>query len=332
LLQPVAIALALVTLLSAAPPSPTPIPEGTAGAGVGIQLLDIPVESQDDSRARANIVDNLTPGTTIQRRVTISNFDDVSRDAQVYAAASTIVDGKFSPDDGNPTELTTWISVDQPTVSLPAHHSTEVTVTIAVPEDAAESEQYATIWAQVNSATTGDVNTASRTGIRVYLSVGPGNGPPADFSIQELTTSRTADGTPQVHALVENTGGRAVDISGTVSLTGGPGETSAGPFTTSLATTILPGKTGTVTVPLAHGLIAGPWDAAVTLTSGVLVKETTATITFPESGETSVVETAGFPGWAVILIAVLALLIIAAVIVILRRRTRGATRVTVPSE
>jgi hypothetical protein len=303
-------------------PTPTPTPVTGAGAGVGIRLLDIPAASQDDPRARANIVDNLPPGTTIHRRITVSNFDDAPRDVQVYAAASTIADGKFSPDDNHPNELTSWITVDQPVVHLAAKQAIDVTVTIAVPADAPEAEQYATVWAQIGSPKTAGVNTASRAGVRVYLSVGPGNGPPADFAIQSLTASRTSDNIPQLTALIANTGGRAVDVSGTVSLTGGPGSTSAGPFKTSVATTILPGQSATVTIPLDAGLAAGPWNAAVDLNSGLIVHDTTATLTFPQAGTTAAVQTTGFPGWAITLIAILIILIIAAAIILILRRRK----------
>lgn len=278
-----AVALLAALLVGAPAPTPTPIADGIGGSGIGIQLLDIPVDAQDDSRARTNIVDNVAPGTTIQRRVTISNFDDGERQASVSAAASAVVDGVFTPDDAHPNELVSWISVDHSTLSLPARSAADVTVTIAVPADAPEGEQYATVWAQAASGqqTASGVTIVNRSGIRVYLSVGPGNGPASDFAIEGVTASTGADGVPQIDAVVHNTGGRAIDVTGSVALSDGPGMTSAGPFDVGTGTTILPGETHRVSIPLAAGLSAGPWTTALTLRSGLVEREQTATLTLP---------------------------------------------------
>ena len=55
------------------------------------------------------------------------------------------------------------------------------------------------------------------------------NTPPAtaDFAIGAVTASRGQGGNPQLSAQVANTGGRALDITGELRLTGG---LSAGPF------------------------------------------------------------------------------------------------------
>lgn len=310
-----AVALLGALLVASPSPTPTPIADDIGGSGIGIQLLDIPVDAQDDSRARTNIVDNVAPGATIQRRVTISNFDDGEQQASVSAAASTVVDGAFTPDDAHPNELVSWISVDHPTLTLPARSAADVTVTIAVPADAPEGEQYATVWAQADAGrqTTSGVTVVNRSGIRVYLSVGPGNGPASDFAIEGVTASTGADGVPQIDAVVHNTGGRAIDVKGSIALRDGPGMTSAGPFDLGTATTILPGATHTVSIPLAAGLSAGPWTATVTLRSGLLEREQTVTLSLPVPTQ-PVAPGSGLPWGGVVLLAVTGVGLLAAAV------------------
>ncbi len=124
----------------------------------------------------------------------------------------------------------------------------------------------------------------SRVGIRLYVSVGPGGAPAPDFTIDSLTAIRSPDGQPTVLATVRNTGGRALDMSGTLQLAAGPGGLSAGPFTATLGTTLAIGDTEGVTFVLDKQLPAGPWDARITLLSGLLAHSAHATITFPIAG------------------------------------------------
>jgi len=180
----------LVSLRTAPAPEP---------GGVGVQLLDIPTATQNDPRARVYIVDRLAPGVEIQRRIQVQNNSNSVQSVRIYPGAATIEDGNFvGGNDPAVNELTTWTAVDQPQLELLAGEAVEVMVTITVPQDAPESEQYAVVWAEVRSAPAEGTNIvqASRVGIRIYLSVGPGNGAPADFSITSLTTARDVHGNP----------------------------------------------------------------------------------------------------------------------------------------
>ena len=166
---------------------------------------------------------------------------------------------------------------------------TTATVTIAVPVDAAAGEQYGVIWAEVRSASDGALTQVSRVGIRVYLSVGSGGAAAANFSIDSLIAKRSPTGDPVVVANVHNTGGRALDMSGTLQLLAGPGGLSAGPFPANLGVTLAIGDTEPVTITLDRRLPAGPWDARITLRSGLLERTATATITFPDAGASAAV-------------------------------------------
>lgn len=283
-------------------------------AGLGLRLLDAPSGTANDPRAQLYIVDHLAPGTVIQRRVEVSNGAASSTPVVLYSAAATIAGGSFLGAPGDtPNDLSTWTSVDPGTSTIPARENVTATVTIAVPADAAPGEQYGVVWAEARLGPNngGGVTQVSRVGIRLYLSVGPGGAPAANFTVDSLTAERTADGRPTVLASVRNNGGRALDMFGTLELSAGPGGLSAGPFPASLGTTVAIGATESVRIVLDKQVPAGPWDAGLTLHSGLLERRAQATITFPDAGSSPPVETK-IPesGWLYAAVAVLAVLLL----------------------
>jgi hypothetical protein len=156
----------------------------------------------------------------------------------------------------------------------------------------------------------------------MYVSVGPGGAPAAKFTIDSLSGERSPDGQPMVVATVRNTGGRALDMSGILQLSGGPGGLRAGPFPANLGITLGIGDTERVTVVLDKQLPAGPWNAVLTLRSGLVQDTAHATITFPAV----VTSSRSSPPYLAIaaLVVILALLGIAAGLLITRRRLRFA--------
>ena len=133
-----------------------------------------------------------------------------------------------------------------------------------------------------------------------------------------------------IHATVHNTGGRAIDLSGDAQLTAGPGGLAAGPFPVTVGTTVGIGETEPATVVLDKALPAGPWDAAMTLKSGILEVSEHATITFPDTGEAAPVSAvpvpvpqSSTPAWllpAIVGLAVLLIGVAALLVLVLRRR------------
>ncbi|GAB3951496.1 hypothetical protein GCM10027614_53580 [Micromonospora vulcania] len=124
-----------------------------------------------------------------------------------------------------------------------------------------------------------------RVGIRVYLDIGPGGEPVSDFTIGDLLPARSPQGEPSVAIKVSNTGGRALDLTGTATLTEGPAGTRAGPFDVVQGTTLAPGVPGQVTVRFPADLADGPWKIDLKLESGLIKKEVTRQIEFPEPGK-----------------------------------------------
>lgn len=306
--------------------TPTPADEGAAAAGgVGLRLVDAPTSAEDDPRARVYIVDHLAPGTVIERRVEVSNTTTASADVSLYATAATITDGSFVGGAAESVnDLSTWTSLTPGEVTVPAGETVMSTVTIEVPDDAAPGEQYGVVWAQVSSDPgAGAVTQVSRVGIRLYVSVGPGGAPAADFTVDTLTAARDEDGNPVVLATVTNTGGRALDMRGDLELAEGPGGLRAGPFPAQLGSTLAVGDDAEVTVLLDAELPAGPWDATITMQSGLVERTATATLTFPDAGAGEAVETTSpLPGWVYPVAALVAVLLLVAVALLVRHLSR----------
>lgn len=259
---------------------------GAAGAqddpGLSIRLLDAPSDRADDPRARIYIVDHLEQGDRIERRVELANGTDRPLEVELYAAAATVRDGQFQFGEARAAnDLTSWTTLDPSKVTVPAGGKTTSTVRVAVPEDASDGERYAVVWAELPGSG-GTASVVNRVGVRMYVSVGEGKEPTTDFRIDTVTAAREEDGRPVVRTRVTNTGGRAVDLSGSLLLEDGPGGSTAGPFDVELGTTLAPGDSAPAVAHLAADLPAGPWDATVEVRAGDLVKEAVATITFPE--------------------------------------------------
>lgn len=297
-------------------------PSSAVEGSIGLKLLDAPREREADPRAHRYIVDHLAPGTVIHRRVQVTNTSDADQRVDLYAGSAAVNGGTFTVEaDRTPNELTTWVSVDGCTSDsdvssrttdcgtqhtegttrpstppsaavrdVPAHGTAVVRVTVRVPPKASAGERYAVFWAQVAGPTdpAANVRLVNRVGVRIYLDVGPGGEPPSDFQIQELTPARSPDGTPRVVAKVHNTGKRALDLTGSMTMTDGPGSLNAGPFTANLGTTLGLGDTEPVTIPLDRQLPNGPWKVHLTLASGLVHHTVTATITFPSGSRAGV--------------------------------------------
>jgi hypothetical protein len=269
--------------------------------GVSIQLLEIKSSQQDDPRARISIVDSLDPGEMIDRRVQVTNASTTPKTVVLYSTSAAVSGGIYEAE-AKDNALVGWITTSQSSVNLAPADSAELTVTISVPADAAPGEQYATLWAEVQSDPDPNVSVTNvdRAGLRVYLLVGGDNAAAPDFSIDTLTVGRLPDGSPIVNATVTNNGGRALELAGTLALASGPGGLSAGPFTLDSETALAPGESGIVTVTLDAALPDGPWDATLSLTGSMVTHDYTAQISF----DGVVVPDEAVPAWFWVVVAI----------------------------
>jgi hypothetical protein len=278
---------AIAALLAASVAVALPAAGQTPDNAVSIRLADAPTDRADDPRARIYIVDHLHQGDQITRHVEVGNGTGGTVTMEVYAAGATVRDGQWKVADGRAqSELSSWTTVSPRTLVIPAGGKAQATVTVNVPDGAVDGERYAVVWAQP-PASGGAVGVVNRVGVRMYVSVGEGPEPVTDFRIDNLVASRDADARPVVEAKVTNTGRRAIDLSGELELTDGPGSLRAGPFPVRLGTTLGPGESAPATVTLDPGLPDGPWKATVTVTSGEETRKARATITFPSDAGTS---------------------------------------------
>jgi hypothetical protein len=302
-------------------------PIGPAPQRFGVRLFDVPGSAANNPRALRYIIDYLPTGTVIHRRILVMNQEARTAHFIVYPDAARISNGSFTGDGGaTRSELTGWISVQYQTLTLRPHASSMDTITIKVPPGATRGEHYGVIWVQqaahARTSTGLGVNEVTRVGIRVYLAVGQGGAPPTSFAITSVIGHRSASGWPSMVAHVDNTGGRAVDLSGTVRLTGGPGDTDAGPFAEQQIITLAPSQSGNVTFAPPRSLPNGPWQAKVTLMSGLATATATATVVFAVASQAGL----SMVSWLGISLGVLAVAVAVAVALILAHSARQRGR------
>lgn len=290
----VAIVVLLLSIASAGASAPAVAAQtATTTAPVGetglvLRLVEVPTDRKDDPRANQYIVDHVEPGATIRRRIEVRNDTSSPLRAKLYVGGARVADGAFVPQDDPPGEVARWGSVTPDGAEVASGAALTATVELRVPDDAREGERYGAVWAELPAAAgAGGISTVNRVGIRIYLSVGPGGEPPTKFALPRFTATRDEGGRPGVDIEACNEGERAIDLSGELALTEGPGGVSAGPFTTSSpALALAPSQCATVPIRLSPELPEGPWKATVTLRSGTFTETATATITFPSEAGT----------------------------------------------
>ena len=153
----------------------------------------------------------------------------------------------------------------------------------------------------------------------IYLSVGPGAEPASDFTIGKIRVDTDTAGATIVATTVTNTGGRALDLAGELSLSDGPA-LDTGPFRTPRSTTLGIGESTELTIPLDDRIPGGTWKATLTLASGQVEHTRTQQITLP--GDAPPADDGGFPLLPVLLAGGASIAVGAAAIALLRRRAR----------
>lgn len=249
---------------------------------LGVEPVDVPAAQAANPRTLGAIIGHVRPGAAIRRRLLIANHGGAVAHVAIYPDAAVIRDGAFLGSAGRArSDLTAWTTTSRQRIILAPHAAAKVAVTIAVPPDASPGERYGVIFAQETSrlpVRSGfAINEVSRVGVRIYLLVGRGDAPQTDFAVGPLRVSRPADGPPLAAARVTNTGRRAVDLSGNLTLYSVRG-VRAGPFATQLGTTLAPGQSGQVEMDLANWLPGGVWRARLVLVSGLTRRRVAATV------------------------------------------------------
>ncbi len=307
--------------VASASTSPPPGPRGD----FGVRLVDVPVSEARNPRALRYIIDDLPAGSVVHRRILLLNNEHRTVRFSVYPDAAHITRGLFVGDSGaTRSELTTWTSVRHRFVTLAPGKSAMDMVTIRVPKGASRGEHYGVIWVQQRArprpGARFGVREVARVGIRMYLAVTRGGAPPTKYEITSITGRWLASGQPLVVARVRNTGGRAVDLSGTLRLAGGPGHTRGGPFPAQKIATVAPGQSWDLTFAPPRSLPEGSWRATVSLVSGLTTATGSVTIQLsrPSGGHTG----PSVMTWVLLALGGLALVLI----LIMGRYARGHRR------
>lgn len=301
---------------------------GQDEGSIGIQLQDAPVSGRGDPRALRYIVDHLAPGAVIERNVLVVNRTDRVRTIEVYPAAASVADGQFLfGADRAANDLTSWIATDRTTVEVGPGGDAVVAVTVRVPADASPGERYAVLWAATASDPgTGSVAQVNRVGVRVYLDVGPGGPPATAFTTGRFTAARGQDGVPTVTVPVTNSGGRAVDLTGSAALSDGPAGLTAGPFPIDRTVTLAAGQSSEVVIRFPAELPNGPWLVEVTLASGTVQAVASERMSFPEPGQIAVASADEPRSWLVLGAAVGIGLLLVLLLGLAIRRLRSGPR------
>ena len=265
---------------SAATAASLPVSPG----GIGVRLVADSASSSAEPLGLAYIVERLAPGSRVTRQIEISNTTDVMADIDVFPAAASIDEGRFSFAPGRTADpLSTWTTVAHSVLHVARGATAFDALTINVPKRASAGERYAVAWAEVSapSRTQSGVRLINRVGVRMYISVGKGGMPAAEFTVGSLSAGRSANGDPLVVAKIRNIGRAALDITGELTLSDGPGGLSAGPFPVTLGSLLAPGHSATERVELNSEIPRGPWRADLGLSSAGTERSSVAIITFP---------------------------------------------------
>jgi hypothetical protein len=304
--------------------------EAVEEGGLGIRLTDVPPADSADPRAQIYVTSHVAPGSVVIRNLEVSNTTGDSLPVELFASAAQIVGNSFVGHEGRTeNELSSWISVSPETAQLQPGGTAAGVIRITVPAAAATGERYAVVWVQTKSVQpSGGLTLVNRVGIRVYLSVGPGGMPPSDFTIESLTAKRSTTGIPSISARVVNTGKRALDVSGELLLTDGPGGLRGGPFPVQLGNTLAIGESTELDIPLDPSLPNGPWQAELTLRSGFVERTVHTNLTFPAPGQAAIeFVPSGWPSqYGIALVAGLTALLVAGItgVRMHKRRKRAA--------
>ena len=243
-----------------------------APGSAGAQERELPVSwgvrpgASPSDPDRANFVVEADPGASIRDSLVVENLGSVELVLGVYASdASNTVDGELDllPADTEPVDVGSWVTFEQPSITVPPEGAVEVPFTITVPEDAPPGDHVGGVLTSLSVTEPDDrgnrVRIERRLGTRLYLRVSGELEPALTFTSLEADHSPSwnpfAAGSMTVRYRVENIGNvrlratRAVRIEGSMGLTGRTVEAADLPE-------LLPGGS----LELAHE-VSGVWPA-----------------------------------------------------------------------
>lgn len=152
------------------------LPAGAATAPSRITWAVQPAVAEGQQQ-RVSFRYDLEAGGAVTDSVTVTNFSDSPVEFILYASDGVITaDGQFDllPSATAPTDAGSWISIDQPRLTVPAQSSASVPFTLTVPANATPGDHPAGIVASLTQAGAdgqSQVSVENRVGARVHLRV-----------------------------------------------------------------------------------------------------------------------------------------------------------------
>lgn len=169
--------------ISAHSAEPTPV------GSIGIRIAQVLALDTENPLAAAYIVSRLQPGIAHKQRLEIYNTSTQALKVDIYPGLANFVNEKFTVGnarEGN--EFTSWIQLLPNAVTVKPNESKSIDMTITPPGDAASTQQFGVIWAEVQGAPNASgITSVSRVGIRIYVPIG--NAPDITLSETSMTSS-----------------------------------------------------------------------------------------------------------------------------------------------
>lgn len=262
--------------------APTPSPSPSSGTGgtqpstkdTGNRVWGVrPASADGKPDARTHFTLQATPGATLTDQALVTNLSDSAVTFSVYGTdAFNTTSGQFDllSADRKPSDLGSWMTFTEPTITVAAKGSVAVPFSVVVPASATPGDHAAGVVVSLITLGTGgdqNVNVDSRVAVRVYLRI-PGNLKPR-LAVGPVTATYTGVTNPF--------GGGSLGVTYTVT---NPGNirlrakqsiTVTGPFGWQVATLapadlaeVLPGQSATVSATLTDVFPAGPLTVSVT--------------------------------------------------------------------
>lgn len=166
-------ALALAVAGTAVPATASPTPDPATRVTWSVEP-----SAAEGPDGRVSFRYELEPGGEVSDFVTVTNFSEQEVTFALYASDGVVTaDGQFDllPAAEEPVDVGTWITVEQPEVTIPALSQAIVPFTLTVPGDATPGDHPGGIVASLSTAGTDDqgnqVSVDNRVGARIHLRV-----------------------------------------------------------------------------------------------------------------------------------------------------------------
>jgi hypothetical protein len=333
-LAALAVMLAPATAAQAARPTSTSAPASalslSAGPDDAAKIWSVrPAGADGKPDARTHFTLQGAPGTTLTDKALISNLSTVPITLAVYGTdARNTPDGRFDlyPADQKPTDVGSWMTFNQATVSIPASGSLVVPFSVVIPSSAVPGDHAGGLIVSLISLGAGSgqkVNVDTRIGVRMYLRI-PGNLRPS-LGVGPVTAAYAGVGNPfgsgkvNYTYTVTNPGNIRLSAKQKISVTGLFGIDLAS-ITPKDMPELLPGQSYTFSGSIDGVFPAGPLTMTVQLSP------------YPDPlqpvGQTLGAVTGSASTWAMpwLLIGLIVLLIIGLIVLWLLRRRRVLAR------